>query len=164
MAPRAACRSGFHPLPLQTVREVLPHTAFRQPSPGRVRGVEGAYSRQIEVFHSALGEPVLELRHRETSSETVAGRLPISTAGTRHTDPAFATAAWSDRRQSNCATPVGPDTSWPPGIAAEVLATFLSDVVGLFGHAPSLTSSLSVVEAEALPSDRVVLSRPSTVL
>src|SRR4026209_274647 len=52
----------------------------------------------------------------------------------------------------------GPDTSWPPGIAcAEVLATFLADVVGLFGHAPSLTSSLSVVEAEVLPSDRVVL-------
>src|SRR4026209_12397 len=73
MAPRAACRSGFHPLPLQTVREVLPHTAFRQPSPGCVRGVEGAYSRQIEVFHSALGKPVLELRHRQTSSETVAG-------------------------------------------------------------------------------------------
>src|SRR5215469_7028217 len=56
-------------------------------------------------------------------------------------------------------------TSWPPGIAcAEVLAIFLLGVVGLLGHAPPLTSSLSLVEAEALPSDRVVLSRSSTVL
>ena len=30
--------SGFHPLPHQTVREVLPHTAFRQPSSSGIQG------------------------------------------------------------------------------------------------------------------------------
>ena len=37
-------------------------------------------------------------------------------------------------------------------------------LLALFGHAPSLTSSLSPVEVEALPSHRVLLSRWSSVL
>jgi hypothetical protein len=36
--------------------------------------------------------------------------------------------------------------------------------LAFFGHAPSLTSSLNLVEVEALPSRRVVLSHPSSVL
>ena len=54
---------------------------------------------------------------------------------------------------------------WPPGIAcAGVVVIFLSGVVGRSRHAPSLTSSPGLVEAEALPSHRVVLSRWSPVL
>jgi hypothetical protein len=53
----------------------------------------------------------------------------------------------------------------PPGIAcAGVLVICLWVLLALFGHAPSLTSSLSPVEVEALPSHRVVLSRWSSVL
>ena len=37
-------------------------------------------------------------------------------------------------------------------------------LLALFGHAPSLTSSLSPVEVETLPSHRVMLSRWSSVL
>ena len=37
-------------------------------------------------------------------------------------------------------------------------------LLALFGHAPSLTSSLSPVKVEALPSHRVMLSRWSSVL
>ena len=36
--------------------------------------------------------------------------------------------------------------------------------MALCGHAPSLTFPLDPVEVEALPSERVVLSRPSSVL
>ena len=60
---------------------------------------------------------------------------------------------------------VGSCSSWPPGIAcAGVVVISLSGVVGRLRHAPSLTSSLGSVEAEALPSHRVVLSRWSPVL
>jgi hypothetical protein len=60
MAPRVAYRPGFHPLPLQTVREVLPHTAFRQPSPGTFEVLCSRFSCRIEVLHSTLREPRLE--------------------------------------------------------------------------------------------------------
>ena len=40
----------------------------------------------------------------------------------------------------------------------------LGVLLALFGHAPSLTSPLSPVEVEALPSHRVLLSRWSSVL
>jgi hypothetical protein len=39
---------------------------------------------------------------------------------------------------------------------------FLSDGVGRFRHASSLTSPLSTIKVETLSSDRVVLSQPST--
>ena len=56
-------------------------------------------------------------------------------------------------------------SSWPLGIArAGVLVICLWVLLALFGHAPSLTSSLSSVEVEALPSHRVLLSRWSSVL
>src|ERR1035438_607488 len=55
------------------------------------------------------------------------------------------------------------DSSWPPGIAcAGVVVIFLSDGVGRFRHASSLTSPLSTIKVETLSSDRVVLSQPST--
>jgi hypothetical protein len=41
---------------------------------------------------------------------------------------------------------------------------YLRVLLSLFGHAPSLTSPLSPVEVEALPSHRVVLSQWSSVL
>jgi hypothetical protein len=61
----------------------------------------------------------------------------------------------------------GSCSSWPPGIACArvvviCLWVWLSRI--LYGHAPSLTSPISPVEAEALPSHRVVLSRWSSVL
>jgi hypothetical protein len=58
----------------------------------------------------------------------------------------------------------GSGSFWPLGIAcAGVVVMYLLGVVGLVGHAPSLTSPLGMVEAEALPSDRVLWSRSSTV-
>jgi hypothetical protein len=55
------------------------------------------------------------------------------------------------------------DSSWPPGIAcAGVVVIFLSDGVGRCRHASSLPSPLCPIKVEALSSDRVVLSRPST--
>ena len=60
---------------------------------------------------------------------------------------------------------VGSGSFWPLGIAcAGVVVTYLLGVVGLVGHAPSLTSPLGAVEAEVLPSCRVLLSRRSSVL
>ena len=55
-------------------------------------------------------------------------------------------------------------TFWHSGlVCAEVLVMFIG-VVGPKGHAPSLTVPLDLVEGEALPSQRVVLSRLSAVL
>jgi len=49
--------------------------------------------------------------------------------------------------------------AWPSGIAcAGVLVICLRVLLALFGHAPSLTSPLSTVEVESLPSDEVMLS------
>ena len=75
------------------------------------------------------------------------------------------------RRDGICGHKVrGTDGScspWPLCIAcAGVVVSFrwvLLDPI-LSSHAPSLTSSLSTVEAETLPSGAVVLSAPSTVI
>jgi hypothetical protein len=49
-------------------------------------------------------------------------------------------------------------------VCAGVLVIYPGVWLAFFGHAPSLTSSLNLVEVEALPSRRVVLSHPSSVL
>src|SRR5262245_7560471 len=49
-------------------------------------------------------------------------------------------------------------------VRAEVLVICLWVLLAFFRHAPSRTFSLDLVEAEALPSWRVVLSRLSPVL
>ena len=57
------------------------------------------------------------------------------------------------------------DASWPQDNArAGALVTALLGVVGSCEHAPSLHSSLDVVEVGGLPSSTVMLSAPSTVL
>jgi hypothetical protein len=54
---------------------------------------------------------------------------------------------------------------WPSSlVCAGVLVICPGVCLAFFGHAPSLTSSLSLVEVEALPSWQVVLSCPSSVL
>lgn len=59
---------------------------------------------------------------------------------------------------------VGFCSYWPPGIAcAGVLVICPWVLLALLRHTPSLTSSLSMVEAEVLPSHRVMLSRWSLV-
>jgi hypothetical protein len=54
---------------------------------------------------------------------------------------------------------------WHSGlVCAEVLVICLGVWLAHWGHAPSLTFPLDPIEVEALPSWRVVLSRPSAVL
>ena len=56
-------------------------------------------------------------------------------------------------------------SSWPVGIAGVgVLVMSSAGVISPYGHAPSRTSPRGTVAGEALPSERVLLSRPSPVL
>jgi len=58
----------------------------------------------------------------------------------------------------------GSCSSWPPGIVCAGVLVICLVVWLALRHAPSLTSSLNLVEVETLPSRRVLLSRLSTVL
>src|SRR4030043_1804671 len=58
----------------------------------------------------------------------------------------------------------GSCASWPPGIVCAGVLVICLGVWLAFRHAPSLTSSLNMVEVETLPSWQVLLSCLSSVL